>query len=235
VLKELLDFVNKAISYIFGSKKNNHPSRYYDLTRPIASDVAVFPGDPDFKIEKVREIAKGSSYNLCCLHMGNHTGTHIDFPAHVIKNGKTSSDYDADAFIGEGVIIDVPEDNKNLGITSEFIKKQQFQKNDLVFFKTSNSKLASNKISEKFVYLTPQGADELIQKQVKMVGIDYLSIDALEDESLPSHNKLLKNDILIVENLQLSDIPAGRYKKFIVSPPRINDMDGLPVRVFVYN
>ncbi len=237
MLETLLNYINQFINFLLKSQKPNEPTQYYDLTRPITSDVAVFPGDPTFKVDKVQDMAKGNSYNLCYLHIGNHTGTHIDFPAHVIPNGKTSSDFPIDALMGEGIIVEIPEnpDEKNLGITPQFIKKQPIKKNDIIFFKTSNSKLPSNKISEKFVYLTPTGADELIEKQVKMVGIDYLSIDALEEENLPSHKKLLKNNILIVENLQLSDIPAGRYKKIIVSPPRIENIDGLPVRVVAYN
>ena len=234
----MLNFIYNLFKPIINSiTSSKTPTKYYDLTRPIGPDFAVFPGDPEFKIEKVKEIAKGNTYNLCYLHMGNHTGTHIDFPAHVIANGKTSSDYPIDSFIGEGIIINVPdcEDEKSLGITSEFIKKQNIKKNDIIFFQTSNSKLPDNKISEKFVYLTPQGADELINKQIKMVGIDYLSIDPLEEETLPSHKKLLSNNVLIVENLQLANIPSGRYKKIIVSPPRLEKMDGLPVRVLAYN
>jgi arylformamidase len=80
--------------------------------------------------------------------------------------------------------------------------------------------------------LTKNGADELIKKQVKIVGIDYLSIDSLDEEKLPVHNQLLSNNILIVENLDLEQVPAGRYREISIIPPNIIDMDGLPVRAF---
>jgi arylformamidase len=207
----------------------------FDLTRPITPNTPVFPGDPTFQIEKIHSLENGSNYNLCYLHLGNHTGTHIDFPAHVIKGGKTSSDYAINHLIGTGVVIEVPkyEDNDmQFGITQEFIKTQSISSGDIVFFKTSNSTLPTNKITEKFVYLTQNGADELIKKQVKIVGIDYFSIDSLDDDTLPVHNRLLSNGILIVENLDLNHIAARRYQEISIIPLNILEMDGLPVRVF---
>lgn len=206
----------------------------YDLTHPITPSTPVFPGDPSFTVDKVQSIEKGNSYNLCHLHFGNHMGTHIDFPAHVIKDGKTSSNYPIESFIGRGIIIEVPEnsDNTQLGITQEFIQTQPIYPNDIVFFKTSNSQLPHHKISEKFVYLSASGANELVNKKVKIVGIDYLSIDSLDDEKLPVHHKLLENNILIVENLNLKRIPSGRYSDIAIIPPNIPDLDGLPIRAF---
>ena len=134
--------------------------------------------------------------------------------------------------MGPGVIIEVPECKINLGITGEFIKQQSIKANDIVFFKTSNSKLPADKIANTFVYLTPEGAYELLQKKVKIVGIDYFSVDDLAEEKLPTHNLLLKNNVLIVENLYLKDIPAGCYSKMAIIPLNIPNMDGLPIRAF---
>jgi arylformamidase len=230
----LLEITNSFYILLTKAKPRDN-SVIYDLTRPITTSTPVFPGDPAFRIEQVQSLESGSSYNLCCLHLGNHMGTHIDFPAHVIKGGKTSSDYPINHLIGAGVVIEVPKsegDDTQLGITQQFIQTQSIYAGDIVFFKTSNSKLPTNKISEQFVYLTKNGADELIKKQVKIVGIDYLSIDSLSEEKLPVHNQLLSNDILIVENLDLEHVPAGRYQEISIIPPNIVEMDGLPVRAF---
>jgi arylformamidase len=206
----------------------------YDLTRPITSASPVFPGDPAFRIEQIHSMENGSSYNLCCLHFGNHIGTHIDFPAHVIKGGKTSSDYPLSYFIGTGVIIEVPADQAyiNFGISVEFIQSQNILAGDIVLFKTSNTELPSDKISEKFVYLSEDAAGELINKEVKIVGIDYFSVDSLDKDGLPVHLKLLGNDVLIVENLDLKHVPTGRYQEISLIPLHILEIDGLPVRAY---
>lgn len=204
--------------------------KLYDLTTPVTRETSVFPGDPSFRSEEVKSLEKGDAFKLCCMQMGNHMGTHIDFPAHVIKDGKTSTHYPIESLIGSGLIIELPDSEEC--IREEFIKKQPIQKNDFVFFKTSNSKKLSkqNKFSEKFVYLEPAAAKSLIEKGVKVVGIDYLSVDSYSAEDLPVHRELLSNEVLIVEGLNLAEVPPGRCKIYIW-PIHILDMDGLPARV----
>ena len=116
--------------------------KYYDLTAIISEKSSVFPGDFQFKLETICSLDKGSEYNLCEMHFGNHMGTHIDFPAHVIKGGKTSSDFTIDKLIGSGLIIEVPDIEES--ITSTFIEAEPILYNDFVFFKTANTKLSKN-------------------------------------------------------------------------------------------
>lgn len=210
-------------------KNSNKIKTYYDLTATISEESAVFPGDPRFKSETVCSLEQGSQYGLCEMHMGNHMGTHIDFPAHVIQGGKTSSDFSIDKLIGSGLIIEVPEIEKS--VTKKFIESQPILSNDFVFFKTSNSRLSKHeKIADKYVYIEPSAAEELLRKGVKVVGIDYISVDRYEDEHLPVHKSLLSNDVLIVEGLELNNVPVGRCKIYIM-PMNVNKMDGLPARV----
>lgn len=203
--------------------------KYHDLTSAISEKTLVFPGDPQFKSETICSLEQGSQYQLHAMQLGNHTGTHIDFPAHVIKGGKTSSDFPIESLIGYGLIIEVPDNEKS--ITKEFLETQPILSNDFVFFKTSNSKLSKYKnINPKYVYIESSAADELINKGVKVVGIDYISVDNYEDESLTVHGSLLSRDILIVENLELTNAPIGRCTIYIM-PINIREMDGLPARV----
>ena len=203
--------------------------KYYDLTAIISAESAVFPGDPQFKTENICSLDKGSQYNLCQMHFGNHMGTHIDFPAHVIRNGKTSSDFTIDKLIGAGIIIEVPDIEES--ITRKFVEAQPILLNDFVFFKTANSRISKNEsIANKYVYIESSAAEELLKKGVKIVGIDYISVDRYEDENLPIHKMLLSNDVLIVEGLELNNAPIGRCKIYIM-PININEMDGLPARV----
>ena len=203
--------------------------KYYDLTAKISETTVVYPGDPTFSTEDVCSLENGSQFHLCQMHLGNHTGTHIDFPAHVIKGGKTSSDFPIESLIGSGLIIEVPDFQKS--ITQKFITEQPILANDFVFFKTSNSRISKqSKFSNKYVYIEKEAAEELLRKGVKIVGIDYISVDQYEAEDLPVHKSLLSNDILIVEGLELNNAPLGRCKIYIM-PLNVNKMDGLPARV----
>lgn len=203
--------------------------KIYDLSVNISEELVTFPGDPQYKSENISSLEEGSHFHLSEIHLSNHTGTHIDFPSHVIKNGKTSNDFPLASLIGRGLIIEVP--SSELSITKDFIKKQPILANDVVFFKTSNSKLSKNaKFTNNYVYIEPEAAEELLKKKVKIVGIDYMSVDKYEYEDLPVHKLLLSNDVLIVEGLELNDMPVGRCEIYIM-PLKINKMDGLPVRV----
>lgn len=202
---------------------------YLDLTAPITEKTVIFPGDPVFSKKSISSIGGDSYFNLAEISLGNHTGTHIDFPAHVKSGGKVSSDYSIDNLIGDGIIIEIPADA--ISITRSFIMEQPILKDDVVFFKTKNSFLSKqDKFTEQYVYIEPDAAQALLEKKVKMVGIDYISVDRLSAENLPVHKILLSNDILIVENLELAKASAGRAK-FFVMPLKVPQMDGLPTRV----
>lgn len=202
----------------------------FDLTELITPKTVVYPGDPRFSTEDIVSLENGSQFHLCHMHLGNHTGTHIDFPAHVVRGGKTSSDFPIQFLIGSGLIIEVPD--TEISITKKFIESQEsISQNDIVFFKTSNSKISKQaEFKEKYVYIELDAAEKLIEKGVKIVGIDYVSVDSYESKSLPVHHSFLSRDILIVEGLALKKAPLGRCKIYIM-PINIPDMDGLPVRV----
>lgn len=203
--------------------------KYYDLSANISEELVTFPGDPQYKAEDICSLERGSQFHLSEIHLGNHTGTHVDFPSHVIKGGKTSNDFPIESLIGHGLIVGVP--SNQLSITKEFVKSQPILVNDFVFFKTANSKLSKiEKFTNNYVYIEPEAAEELLQKGVKVVGIDYISVDKYEAEDLPVHKSLLSNNVLIVEGLELNDVPVGRCKIYIM-PTKINKMDGLPARV----
>ncbi len=202
---------------------------YFDLTSPITNETTVFPGDPKFNIEIISSLDKGEPFNLCKMTLGNHMGTHIDFPGHVLKNGKLSDQYSISDLIGNGIIIELPPTADT--INRAFVEHQDIPKNSFVFFKTKNSdRKKSACFQERYVYIEPDAALALIEKKVKVVGIDYLSVDSSELSDLPVHQILLSNDILIVENLELSNILPGPGTIYIM-PIHVPGMDGLPTRV----
>jgi arylformamidase len=100
-----------------------------------------------------------------------------------------------------------------------------------VLFKTENSAhWEDGKFYEEFVYLEPEGAEFLVRQGIRLVGIDYLSIDKFQSPSHPSHFVLLNENIPILEGLNLSRVPAGKYT-LIALPLNLQNADGAPTRV----
>jgi len=201
----------------------------YDLTIEISPETTVFPGDPTFQAEPISEVKHGSTFTLLHFHFGNHTGTHIDFPAHVIVKGKTSSAYPLERLMGTMQLIEVPGDGH---VTLRHVESLSPKDGTIIFFKTNNSRanLHDKPYTDSYAAIDPSAAEELARKGFSIVGIDYLSVDRVEDEELPTHHCLLSNDILIIENLDLRKIPAGKYH-VTIAPLKVKEADGLPVRV----
>ena len=202
------------------------PPVFYDVTKLIHPEMLVYPGDPSFSKESICNLEKGDVCNLLHIHMSNHAGTHIDFPAHFIRNSKTSADFRLTHLMGRCLVIEIGPDVPL--IFSENLLDQAIQEGDIIFFKTSNSEITE--YVDKYTAISHAAAQYLREKKVKMVGIDYLSVDAHGDHDFPVHRELLSHDILIVENLELKDVSAGRYYARIY-PLNLKDVDGSPARV----
>ena len=205
----------------------------YDLTLAITSDLVVFPGDPSFESQKVMDVDNADPFTLCHFGLGNHAGTHIDFPAHVIPGGSSSDAYPLDYLTAPGRIIEIPD---NGSVTSKHVENAGIERDEIVFFKTSNTRRHLHQRSiytEDFAAITPEASQKLADKEVRIVGIDYLSVDAIDDEALSSHNTLLSHNILIVENLNLTEVPNEQCQ-ISIAPLKVSGSDGLPVRVAAF-
>lgn len=204
--------------------------KIYDLTLDINSDSVVFPGDPSFINKKLMDVNKGDPYTLCHFSLGNHSGTHIDFPSHIIPGGKTSRHYPLEYLMGKGRVIEISGEQD---VLVKHLEGQNITAGEIIFFKTNNThrKLQEKKqVASDFSAISIEAAKEIIKLGVKIAGIDYLSVDSGNDSSLPIHNLLLQHNVLIVENINLQKITPGEYF-FNISPLKIQDVDGLPVRI----
>ncbi len=201
----------------------------YDLTLEISPETTIFPGDPVFQAEPISEIKQGDPFTLLHFHLGNHIGTHIDFPSHVIAEGKTGSDYPLEYLMGAMQIVEIPGEGD---ITLSHVESLRIENGPIIFFKTNNSRanLHDKGYTKLFSAIELLAAKELVKKGFCIVGIDYLSVDRVEDEELPIHKCLLSNDVLIVENLDLRKIPVGKHQ-VTIAPLKVKGADGLPVRV----
>jgi len=164
--------------------------------------------------------------------MGSHTGTHIDAPFHMIQGGKRLHEFSLEILAGRATVFEIPG-VRSIGPTD--LERFDWTRIQRVLFKTDNSAhWQDGKFYEEFVYLEPAGAEFLVERGVRLVGIDYLSIDKFRSEAHPTHFVLLSKNILILEGLNLETVTSGQYTLYAL-PLNLQDADGAPARVILVN
>lgn len=202
----------------------------FDVSLALKRGMLTYPGDPAFSIEHRFSITSGDGFNLSLLSLTTHTGTHVDAPAHYIDGGATIDSTVLNIMIGPGVIIDMRGVSV---IDRRALEESALTDETRVFFKTDNSlKIREPAFRDDYTYIADSGAELLIERNVKLVGIDYLSVDKIDDEDAPVHKLLLSSGVLIVEGLDLLNVPAGPCRIYCL-PLRIEGGDGAPARVFI--
>lgn len=206
--------------------------RFYDITVPLSSKTPTYPGDPGIEIQQWASHEKGDAANVSFLHFGAHSGTHVDAPAHFIDRAAKVDSLLLDSMIGEALVVELPAERNE--IDESFIVANVPTGTERVLFKTRNSGFWSEDTKTfhtDYVYLEPEAAHRLVQNGLKLVGIDYLSIENFNSENHPAHLALLSEGIVILEGLNLSEVRPGRYE-LLCLPLKIAEGtgDGAPAR-----
>ena len=202
-------------------------AKLHDISVPIRAGMHVYDGNPGFRLELVSSIAAGASANVSRLDLGVHNGTHVDAPVHFIDDGPATESLDLETLIGPAYVADVTAVSGDLD--AEALGSVQFPSDvTRILYKTSNSRLWSrDKFSRDFVRLTGSGARFLIERGVRLVGIDYLSIGDAE-----AHQELLSARVIALEGLDLREVDPGKYE-LICLPLRLEGSDGAPARAIL--
>jgi arylformamidase len=202
----------------------------YDATLTIQEGMLTFPGDPQFKIEPVFRIQSGDRFNLALMSIGTHLGTHVDPPAHYLEGGTTVDQIPLSVLVGPGIVLDMRGVKK---IGRQELQKSLVGDHPRVLFKTDNGpRLRGPAFTEDYVYLTDDGAEFLLERSIVLVGIDYLSIEKYNSPGATVHTILLNSGVLVVEGLDLLNVPAGPCKMYCLPLP-IRGGDGAPARVLI--
>ncbi len=204
-------------------------SRIIDVSLGISPQMLTWPGDPGVEIEPKKQIAKGDAANVSELRLGSHTGTHVDPPIHFVEGAAAIDALPLDLFDGPAVVADLtgvdsigPSELDGLGLPEGTVR---------VLCKTRNSEVwrqESPAFVEDYVAVTTDGARWLLDRGVRLVGVDFLSVERSE-EGHPVHEALLGGGTIIVEGLRLTDVEPGEYT-FVCLPLKIMDGDGAPSR-----
>jgi len=198
-----------------------------DISLPIHSRMVVYEGDPGVEIAPRLEIARGDTANVSLLSMGSHTGTHVDAPAHFIEGGATVEALPLDSLIGPALVAEVGCERL---IGRRDLEPLPLDGQSRLLLKTRNSALwAAGDFSRDFVALDLEGARYLTERGLRLIGIDYLSIEAFHSPGHPVHRHLLGAGVVILEGLDLGRVAPGVYE-LVCLPLPVRGIDGAPCR-----
>lgn len=201
---------------------------FYDISMTIEPSMTVYKNRDAKKpsISQVASFEKEGVYESE-LRFNLHTGTHIDFPLHTIKNGETSDTLDLMNLIGEAKVLDLSHLDDHIDVNT--LKEYAINEDDFILFKTKNS--LKETFDFEFVYLSHEAAVYLKDKNVRGVGIDALGIERNQPNH-PTHDTLLGAGIIILEGIRLKAIKEGIYN-LICLPLKIANVEALPVRAIL--
>ena len=212
---------------MMGSYKEVH-----DISVLLGEESIDWPGNPPYSRELILKIEAGDFCNLSKLVMPTHVGTHVDTPAHYIATGKNLNEFPIERWILPAHVANIKDSEVILPTELENL---DIKPGDALLLKTANStsgKSTSGVFSERFVYMSPESADLCVNKKVSLVGIDYTTVDKFGNEDFPIHHKLLGNEILILEGINLKDVPSGKYTLFCL-PLKLKGAEGAPARAIL--
>ncbi len=195
--------------------------KIYDVSRPIYSGMAVYEGDPEVEVRRVLSVEAGAAANVSLLRLGSHTGTHVDAPAH-FRNGEPGVDrLPMDILIGPACLHELDVEEK---IDAPHLSRLDIAGCPRILFKLCH------RASPKGGWLTDEAARLLVRAGVRLVGLEAASVDSPASIDFPAHRILLDAGVIILEGLDLSAVPPGRYD-LVCLPLKILDGDGAPARV----
>lgn len=200
----------------------------YDISVPLVDGGLVYPGNPPIAIAPQQEISKGGSANVSSLAFGSHSGTHVDAPKHFFDDGAGVDAIPLDVLMGPAMLICVDDDV--MAVTEEHLRRHELAGHSRVLIRTRNSSfLRERDFHRDYTYLAPDGAAYLVSLGVKLVGVDYLSVEQFHSGHHRTHRTLLERGVVIVEGLDLSAPPMGPYELRVL-PLRLAGLDGAPAR-----
>lgn len=205
--------------------------KLYDLSVSVHEGMALWPSDPPLSMKLAKSMARGDRSNVTRLEFGAHTGTHMDAPFHFVANGAGIDQIPLETLIGPCRVYDLT------GIPGH-IDRPALERCDLrgvtrALFKTRNSERWARderEFDKSFIAIVTDGAQLLVERGVKLVGVDYLSVEPYGSKEHPVHLTLLPAGVVIIEGLNLSAVPAGDYE-LMALPMKLKDCDGAPTRV----
>lgn len=199
--------------------------KIHDITLLLQDGMTTYNGEPGVTVTPQADFAKGDHFRTSLISFGSHLGTHVDAPRHFIEDGVGVDQLSLEVLIGPVVVLEMPGASVNADALADIGLPPGTER---VLFKTRNSERWADPkgaFIEDFVYITPQAARDLVAAGVKLVGIDYLSVEKFAAEQPETHVTLLSAGVIILEGLNLRDVSPGNYT-LVALPQKLQDGDG---------
>jgi arylformamidase len=198
-----------------------------DISVRLGPDLPLYPGNTPFTLEPIKRLARGDSSNLSSLHLSAHAGTHVDAPAHFFDGAAGAETLPLDLLIGRTRVLEI---RTRHGIGPADFGTIDPSVDTRLLLKTSNSQLwETREFQPGYVGVTEAGARHLVEHGVKVIGVDYLSVEEYKKPGAPAHRALLGAGVVVIEGLDLREVEPGVYEMYCL-PLRIEGADGAPAR-----
>ncbi|MGH7736918.1 MAG: cyclase family protein [Candidatus Tyrphobacter sp.] len=208
----------------------------------------VFSNCPQYPDENPRPVQIRRFYMLAVqgvnkelVEMSTHAGTHCDAPFHFFEDGDTIDRIPLERYVGPAVVLDLQD--KNPGETVEASDLEpvvgRIEPGDVALLNTGNGHRRANtkQFLTEYIYLSGAGAQLLVDRGVKGVGIDAVSLGGYDDPSKagPPHRTLLGNGKFIVEDLYFPDeVMDAKKRLFVAAPVKLQGCGGAWTRAMLW-
>ncbi len=206
-------------------------SPWIDISMLLRDSMVHWPGDPPVSIRRVKDIEHGDTANLSNISMGAHSGTHIDAPLHFFQEGISIDKMPVDTTIGRARVIEITDTES---IKPSELLQHRIRRGERILFKTRNSSPAgqTDEFVEDFVFISDDAARFLVERGIRLAGVDYLSVGSFKHGGSYVHKTLLGGGVWLIEGLDLSRVSHGKYD-LICLPLRLAQGDGAPARAIL--
>jgi arylformamidase len=196
-----------------------------DISMPLTSETAPWPGDQPFELRWTLQQARGDSVNVAAITMSVHVGTHTDGGFHVAADGSRAGELPLSAYIGPALVVDA---RGRAQLDESVLDDVELGSIRRILFRTRDT-VDVTAFPRQFLSPTTGLARRLVAAGVQLIGTDAPSMDHAESKTLDSHHILVQGGVAILENLVLKDVAPGRYT-LIALPLKLLDADSSPVR-----
>lgn len=205
--------------------------KYIDISVGVSSKLPTWPGSPEAEFARRLDLDRGDIANDTTIKMSVHTGTHVDAPLHFISEGSSVDKMCLDVLVGKAIVADVGNIDV---ITPEILEGLQLPSGvERLIIRTRNSQLWGKESNFKsdFVALTAEAAQWVVNQGIRLIGVDYLSVQRFNDGP-ETHIILLKSEVVIIEGLNLTNVIPGEYE-LICLPIKLEGVEAAPARVIL--
>lgn len=204
-------------------------SRVIDISVPLHPRMAAWPGSPGLRLHSTRALARGDGVNESRLDTDVHCGTHVEGPLHFIDGGSPVGAIGLDVLVGPAHVAYVPEADEigpdELAAVPDGVER--------LLIRTRNSERdpRESEFRRDYVALTLDGARRVAERGIRLVGVDYLSVQRFTDDP-ETHRVLMRAGVAILEGIHLGGVEPGTYRLTCL-PLALDDAEAAPARAIL--